>query len=181
MAVHGVAGRRIRGHAASGPPVRSSQFSSRAGVSTYRHRHAGARHRRHDRDLRTLNAVLLKPLPYPKSEHLYNLRTTLTDGRITTGLLSNGEVSRLNGPDLSIVRAAGMQPADLTLLHDDGTPQRIKIYGVTEGFFELFGLPMTLGGLHPSRLTVPPPPPPPPAPARSAGRRARRSQRLQSS
>ena len=66
----------------------------------------------------TLSAVLLKPLPYPQAENLYNIRTTLTDGRVTTGLLSNGEVSRLNAPNLPIVRAAAMQPADLTLLHD---------------------------------------------------------------
>src|SRR6185312_4483701 len=42
----------------------------------------------------TLNAVLLKPLPYPHAEDLYGIRTTLTDGRVTTGLLSNGELSR---------------------------------------------------------------------------------------
>src|SRR3954471_5773054 len=95
----------------------------------------------------TLSAVLLKPLPYPSADDLYNIRTTLTDGRVTTGMLSNGEVARLNDSKLSIARAAGMQTADLTLLHDDGTPQHIRIYGVTEGFFELFGLPMTLGGL----------------------------------
>jgi putative ABC transport system permease protein len=117
----------------------------------------------------TLNAVLLKPLPYPNAEDLYNIRTTLTDGRVTTGMLSNGEISRLNGTTSTIVRAAGMQPADLTLLHKDGTPQHVKIYGVTEGFFELFGLPMTLGGFtHENFLQPAPPPPgtqgPPPAP-----------------
>jgi putative ABC transport system permease protein len=114
----------------------------------------------------TLNAVLLKPLPYSNADDLYNLRTTLIDGRVTTGMLSNGEVSRLNDPNLSIVRAAGMQTADLTLLHDDGTPQHVKIYGVTEGFFELFGLPMTLGGFKPEDFSPPAPPPPPQAPAR---------------
>ena len=67
----------------------------------------------------TLNAVLLKPLPYPNAEDLYNIRTTLTDGRVTTGMLSNGEISRLNGTTSTIVRAAGMQPVDLTLLHKD--------------------------------------------------------------
>ena len=45
----------------------------------------------------TLNAGLLKPLPYPQAEDLYNIRTMLTDGRVTTGMLSNGEISRLNG------------------------------------------------------------------------------------
>ena len=94
----------------------------------------------------TLNAVLLKPLPYPRPDDLYNIRTTLTDGRVTTGMLSNGEISRLNGTTSTIIRAAGLQQNDLTLLHEDGTPQHVTIYGVTEGFFELFGLPMTLGG-----------------------------------
>src|SRR5687767_6691233 len=103
----------------------------------------------------TLNAVLLKPLPYPEAENLYSLRTTLTDGRITTGLLSNGEISRLNRPDLPIARAAALQPLDLTLLHADGTPQRIKISGVTEGFFEMFGLPMTLGGFVHENFVAP--------------------------
>src|SRR3954471_15364622 len=94
----------------------------------------------------TLNAVLLKPLPYPQPENVYNIRTALTDGRVTTGMLSNGEISRLNGTTRTIVHAAGMQSIDLTLLHDDGTPQHIKVYGVSEGFFDVFGLPMTLGG-----------------------------------
>jgi hypothetical protein len=40
-------------------------------------------------------------------------------------MLSNGEVSRLNDPQSSILRAAGMQTADLTLLHEDGTPQHV--------------------------------------------------------
>jgi len=107
----------------------------------------------------TLNAVLLKPLPYPHADDLYNIRTTLVDGRVTTGMLSNGEISRLNDPNLSIIRAAGMQTTDLTLLHEDGTPQHITIYGVTEGFFEMFGLPMTLGGFTHQDFTPPPPQP----------------------
>jgi predicted permease len=116
----------------------------------------------------TLNAVLLKPLPYPEAQDLYNIRTTLTDGRVTTGLLSNGEISRLNAPNLSIARAAGLQAADLTLLHADGTPQHVKIYGVSEGFFELFGLPMTLGGFVHEHFVRPAPPPPNAPPVQGA-------------
>src|SRR3954462_1451674 len=108
----------------------------------------------------TLNAVLLKPLPYPQPEDLYNIRTTLTDGRVTTGMLSNGEISRLNGTTTTIVRAAGIQPVDLTLLHQDGTPQHVKVFGVTEGFFEVFGLPMTLGGFTHEHFIAPVQPPP---------------------
>ena len=77
-----------------------------------------------------LSAVLLKPLPYPNSQDLYNLRTALTDGRVTTGLLSGAELYRLNDPKLSVERAAGYQPFDLTLLAADGTPSHVQVFGV---------------------------------------------------
>src|SRR3954471_22250971 len=96
----------------------------------------------------TLSAVLLHPLPYPNAQDLYSLRTALTDGRVTTGMLSGGEIFRLNDPNSSIERAAGVQPVDATLLADDGTPSHVQINAVTEGFFEVFGLPMTIGGFH---------------------------------
>lgn len=108
----------------------------------------------------TLSAVLLKPLPYPNAEDLYSLRTTLTDGRVTTGLLSGGEIYRLNDPKLSIERAAGFTPGDLTLLATDGTPSHVQAYFVTEGYFEVFGLPMTMGGFSHDDFKVPPPPQP---------------------
>jgi predicted permease len=94
----------------------------------------------------TVNAALLNPLPYPDSQDLYSLRTALTDGRVTTGNLSPVEILRLNDPNLSIVRAAGLAGNDVTLLRSDGTPLKTRAYAVSEGFFELFGLPMTLGG-----------------------------------
>jgi predicted permease len=94
----------------------------------------------------TVNAVLLKPLPYPKAHDLYSLRTTLTDGRVTSGLLSPVEIARLNDPNLSIERVAGLQPNDVTLLRNDGTPLKTVAFAVSEGFFEVFGLPMTVGG-----------------------------------
>src|SRR4051812_39382273 len=111
----------------------------------------------------TLSAVLLHPLPYPNAQDLYSLRTALTDGRVTTGLLSGGEIYRLNNPNLSIERAAGFQPGDLTLVADDGTPTHVKVYAVTEAFSELFGLPMPRGG-SPHDDSTPLPPPVPNAP-----------------
>ena len=106
----------------------------------------------------TVNAALLKPLPYPNSEDLYSLRTTLTDGRVTTGNLSPVEISRLNDPKLSVIKAAGLQGQDLTLIRNDGTPIKTRGYIVSSGFFDLFGLPMTLGTLT---ATTPSPNTPP--------------------
>jgi len=127
----------------------------------------------------TLSAVLLKPLPYPNAQDLYSLRTALTDGRVTTGLLSGGEIYRLNDPKLSVERAAGFQSFDATLLAADGTPSHVQVHAVSEGFFELFGLPMTTGGFsHDDFTPLPPPPPnappqpgPPPATVRRIGAR----------
>ena len=111
----------------------------------------------------TLNAVLLKPLPYPNPEDLYSIRTDLTDGRVTTGLVAGSEIFRLNDPNLSIEHAAAVQAFDVTYLHENGTPQHFKMNAVTVGFFELFGLPMTKGGFTADQF-VPIQPPPPPAP-----------------
>lgn len=93
----------------------------------------------------TVNAVLLRPLPYADPDSLYGLRTDLTDGRITTGLLSGAEITRINELAASVVHAAGVRQQEGTLLRPDGTPMRTRVYAVSEGFFGLFGLPMTLG------------------------------------
>ena len=107
----------------------------------------------------TVNAALLKPLPYPNPHELYGLRTTLTDGRVTTGLLSPVEVRRLNEANISVARAAGSIQQDLTLLREDGAPMKTAVYGVSEGFFEMFGLPMTLGtGFTPEQYASEGPP-----------------------
>jgi predicted permease len=107
----------------------------------------------------TVNAVLLRPLPYPNPENLYGVRTALTDGRVTTGMVAASELLRLNNPDLSIARANGVQQVDATLLvGKDDTPKNTPVYLVGEGFFELFELPMTLGGFKPEHFAAQGPP-----------------------
>src|SRR5215472_9529699 len=79
----------------------------------------------------TVNAALLRPLPFPHSEELVSVRTRMTDGRVTTGLCAPVEIARLNDPHLSVVRAAPMagQPFDATLIRDDGTPVHVVLSG----------------------------------------------------
>jgi predicted permease len=95
----------------------------------------------------TVNATLLRPLPYANPEQLVNVRSRLTTGQITTGLLSPLNIGLLNDPQLPVERVAGLspQPQDGTLVGDDGTPINVLMTGVTEGFFEVLGLPMALG------------------------------------
>lgn len=106
----------------------------------------------------TVNAVLLKPLPYPNAHDLYSIHTTLTDGKVTSGMLNPIEPIRLNDPALSIVHVAGSRPNEVTLLRNDGTPLKTVAYAVSEGFFDIFGLPMTLGGFpqQPASPNAPP-------------------------
>src|SRR5207302_11080108 len=95
----------------------------------------------------TVNATLLRPLPFARPDDLIALRTRYADGRVTTGLLAAAEVARLNAAPASIVRVVGFgsTPLDATLLRDNAPPVHAIVYGVGEGFFDLFGLPMTLG------------------------------------
>ena len=43
----------------------------------------------------TVNAALLRPLPYVRSTELIDVRTRYVDGRVTTGLSSGAEIDAL--------------------------------------------------------------------------------------
>jgi len=91
----------------------------------------------------TVNAAILRPLPFPHPEDLFALDTPVTDGRPTTGLVSGAEMLYLKGP--SIAAVAGSSRIDATIQLRDGTVLATTGYGVTEGFFDLVGLPPMAG------------------------------------
>ena len=93
----------------------------------------------------TVNAAVLRPLPFPHPEDLYALDTPATDGRFTTGLVSGVELLHLISPSVSLAYAAGASRADTTILRDDGTAVATMGFGVTDGFFELFNVPVHAG------------------------------------
>jgi putative ABC transport system permease protein len=95
----------------------------------------------------SVNAMLLRPLPFAHPEQLISVRTRFPDGRVTSGMVSPIELGALNDPHMPVVRAAGVSanPFEMTIIRDDGTPAEMLISGVTEGFFEILGLPVTLG------------------------------------
>jgi len=95
----------------------------------------------------TVNAALLRPLPFAHSDDLVALRTRYADGRVTTGLVAPAEIARLSAGSGSIAGSAAFasSPFDVTLLRENAQPLHATVYFVGEGFFDLFGLPMTLG------------------------------------
>src|SRR5262249_51323251 len=119
----------------------------------------------------TVNATLLRPLPYPRAGNLIALRTRYIDGRVTTGLLSAGEITRLKQTNGSIERVVGMSSSafDVTLLREGAQPLRAAVYGVGEGFFDMFELPMTLGSGFTSEHHTPAPAQPNAPPGQQQG------------
>jgi putative ABC transport system permease protein len=95
----------------------------------------------------TVNAALLRPLPYLRSNELIDIRTRLVDGRVTSGLSSGAEINVLRNLPALVdgVGAYASRPFDASLIRDDGTPVSIAVTGVSEGFFDVLGLPMVLG------------------------------------
>ena len=91
------------------------------------------------------HAALLRPLPYPGWTDLRTVRTTFTDGRVTSGLVGPLEMSRLKDPQMPIARAAMSLRLDVTLLRDGLAPLALAAAGVDEHFFPLFGLPLQIG------------------------------------
>lgn len=92
-----------------------------------------------------LHAVLLRPLPLPNAGDIYTVRTVSDRGVATSGLVSSLEVARLNDPSLSVDRAAYERVNYEAIAFPSGevVPATVRI--VSEGYFELFGVRMTLG------------------------------------
>src|SRR5687767_8046266 len=93
-----------------------------------------------------VQATLLKPLPYKDAGDIYTVRTTMTDGRFTIGLVASEELASLRRATDLVTHAALVQRFDDSLGGNSGSEARqITTIGVSDGFFDLFGVPMALG------------------------------------
>jgi putative ABC transport system permease protein len=95
----------------------------------------------------TVNAALLRPLPYVRSHELIDLHTRFLDGRVTSGLSSPAEINLLRNLPALVdgVGAYFARPFETSLMRDDGAPVSIGLTEVSEGFFDVLGVPMMRG------------------------------------
>ena len=92
-----------------------------------------------------VQATLLRPLPYADAGNIYTVRTTMTDGRFTIGLVASEELFGLKRATPLVSHAVLVQRADDSLVSDGGEARQIITIGVSEGFFDLFGVPVAHG------------------------------------
>jgi predicted permease len=105
----------------------------------------------------TVNAALLQPLPYPDAKNIHSLRTTITDGRYTSGLVGPAELFDLAAATDDIV-AGGLALRVHESLTTEGGATQVVLYGVSRDFFRLFGARMALGREFDPREYEPGPP-----------------------
>jgi putative ABC transport system permease protein len=93
-----------------------------------------------------VQATLLRPLPYVNAADIYTVRTAMTDGRFTIGLVASEELASLRRATDLVSSSALVWRFDDSLGGEaGGAARQIITIGVSEGFFDLFGVPMAMG------------------------------------
>ena len=92
-----------------------------------------------------VQATLLKPLPYRDPGDIYTVRTTMTDGRFTIGMVASEELAGLRSATDLVTHAALVLRLDDSVAGDSTEARQVTAIGVSDGFFDLFGVPMALG------------------------------------
>lgn len=85
----------------------------------------------------TVNAALLRPLPYLDPHNIYSLQTEFSDGRYTSGLVGPAELLDLTAATDDIAAGGLAIRQNLTLQTEGGAFQTV-VYGVSQDFFRVF-------------------------------------------
>ena len=92
-----------------------------------------------------VNAILLRPLPYPEADRLVSIRTVLPNG-VDLGVLGI-HILRWRQEVESIESIEGVYTASQNTRNLDGPgdPERVGAVRITAGFFEMLGVKPQLG------------------------------------
>ena len=87
-----------------------------------------------------INAVLLRPLPYPRPDGLYRLNASPSDANTSqTFVLSPIEVVRLQQQAKTLEQVEAMSATEMSL-NTGENPETLKVGAVSSGFLRMFGL-----------------------------------------
>jgi putative ABC transport system permease protein len=89
-----------------------------------------------------VNAVLIRPLPYPGSDRIVTLQTLSSPGPATT--VSPGDFLDWQAQSASFEHMSAFANASVSLT-GGGEPERLRSASVTSHWFETFGVSMTVG------------------------------------
>ena len=92
----------------------------------------------------TVNAALLRPLPYAHPAELYAARTYFPDGRFTMGLVGTEELAAV-AEQTDVVSGVACTIRLNGTIDTDNEPRQVVAYAVTDHFFDLFGVPVHAG------------------------------------
>jgi predicted permease len=94
----------------------------------------------------TVNAALLRPLPYSHAEEIYTLGTARVDGGWSNGRASQAEMTAIASAAPSVIGVAGASGEGRdVIIAADGRNRQIGFRSVTDGFFDLAGVPVAVG------------------------------------
>jgi predicted permease len=87
------------------------------------------------------NAVLLRPLPYPRPDNLYRLNATNADPNLSQTLfaMSPIEIARLKQQATTLEQVEAMGIVEMSLI-TSGPPETLRVGSVSAGFLRMFGL-----------------------------------------
>ena len=107
-----------------------------------------------------VNAVLLRPLPYPHPERLALIKSDMRARNVVNFPIAPGDYPDIRARVTAFESIAGIAAFPGPFVTDDGKPEQIVIAGVTPNFFTLLGTRIAFGRNFVETDQTPPPPRP---------------------